>query len=144
MTLSELNRRVQALEILKLFAQCVEENKEYIADLNTLQLAVGKDSNDKSLYPYASDDYAKYKKAIGSEAPLGTPNLKLTGDFWEGFEAKADKDANVFITSTDSKTGKLKQMYDDDIFGLTDKSKADLKTVLLPNLLNKTRHELFR
>ena len=143
MFISELAANARKLDAWKLFAESVEENKEYIIDLNTGQLSKGKDSNNASLFPYASDDYAKFKKSIGSEAPLGTPNLKLTGAFWEGFNIKTDKEG-VIISSTDGKSEKLKSGYGEDIFGLTDESKADLKTMLLPTYLKKLKDELLR
>jgi hypothetical protein len=143
MFISELANNAKALDPLKLFAESVEENKEYIVDLNTGQLGKGRDSKNASLFPYANDDYAKFKKSIGSEAPLGTPNLKLTGEFWSGFNVKTDKEGLV-ISSTDSKSEKLKSGYGEDIFGLTDESKKDLKTMLLPTYLEKLKDELLR
>jgi hypothetical protein len=144
MYLSKLAANAKALIPLELFAEVIEENKEYIADLNTSQLEKGKDSNDENISPdYLYPEYAKLKMSMGSQAPLGVPNLKLTGEFHEGFFAEPGKDGGIFISSKDSKTGKLTKKYSTNIFGLMDKSKADLKTVTLPNFLTKIRHELF-
>jgi hypothetical protein len=143
MFVSQLANNARKLNPLKLFAQSVEENSEYIVDLNTGQLAIGKDSNNQDLFPYSNSDYAQLKKSMGSEAPLGTPNLKFTGDFWSGFNVKADENG-LTISSTDSKTSKLKGMYNEDIFGLGEESKKDLKTMLLPTYLEKLRNELLR
>lgn len=144
MFLGELARRAKALDPIEMFREAIEETKEYIVDLNTSQLSKGKDSKGDDLDTYASATYAEFKKSIGSEAPLGIPNLLLEGDFHSGFNAKADNDANVFITSTDSKSNKLKAKYGDDIFGLTDESKSDLKTVILPTYLKKLKDALLR
>ena len=144
MYLSKLAANAKELKPLELFAEVVEENKEYIADLNTSQLEKGKDSNDENISPdYLMPEYAQLKMSMGSQAPLGIPNLKLTGEFHEGFFAEPGKDGGIFISSTDSKTGKLTGKYGNNIFGLTTKSNADLKTVTLPNFLTKIRDELF-
>lgn len=143
MFLSKLAANAKALKPLELFAEVVEENKEYIADLNTSQLEKGKDSNDENISPdYLMPEYAKLKMSMGSQAPLGVPNLYLEGNFYEGFYSEPGKDGGIFISSKDSKTGKLTKKYGTNIFGLTDKSKADLKTVTLPNFLTKLRNEL--
>jgi len=141
--ISELAKNAKALDPLKLFAEAVQENGEYIIDLNTSQLSLGLDANNKPLFPYQSADYAELKIAMGSQAPKGTPNLYLEGNFYEGFITYFDN-KDLFITSTDSKRGKLKQMYGDDIFGLTEQSKKDLKTVLLPTFLTKIKDGLLR
>ena len=143
MFISELAANAKALDPLKLLKESVQENDTYIVDLNLSQLEVGKDSKGQNLFPYASSDYAKLKIAMGSKAPLGTPNLNFEGDFWAGFNVTADEEG-IFITSSDSKTEKLKSGYTPDIFGLTDESKKDLKTVLLPTFLTKLRDELLR
>jgi hypothetical protein len=143
MFISELARNAKALNPLKLLKESVEENDSYIVDLNTSQLSKGKDSKGESLAPYANPDYAQLKMSMGSQAPLGTPNLKFEGNFYEGFNLKADEEG-FNISSTDSKSEKLKSGYGRDIFGLTDESRKDLKTVLLPTFLNKIRNELFK
>jgi hypothetical protein len=143
MYLNELSRRASALDPLELFKESVQENDAYIVDLNTSQLSKGKDSTDNNLDTYASANYAQFKSAMGSQAPQGIPDLKLTGEFYSGFEVKADE-SGMNISSTDPKSPKLKAQYGDDIFGLTDKSRADLKTVLLETYLNKIRNGLLR
>ena len=143
MFISQLAANAKGLNPLELFAESVQENDTYIIDLNLSQLEVGKDSKDKSLFPYASDDYAKLKMSMGSMAPMGTPNLRFEGNFWEGFIVQSDIEG-LTITSTDSKTEKLKSGYGDDIFGLSDNSLKDLKSVLLPTFLTKLRDELLR
>lgn len=147
MFLDDLNRNAQRLDPLETLSESIEENAEYIADLNTSQLSEGVNSLGQSLDPkYKMAEYAKMKKAMGAKPPFGTPDLKLTGAFYEGFRAeplKADK-GGIFITSDDSKASKLAGKYGANIFGLTDKSRADLKTVLLPTFLTKLRNELFR
>lgn len=109
--------------------RAIVENREEILDLNVAQLRQGKDSLGRFLQEYASEDYAKYKKAIGSQAPLGTPDLILEGDFTEGFVLK--KEGREFrFDSTDEKRDKLVQMYGEEIFGLS----LESQTVITPDL----------
>jgi len=141
--ISELANNAKALDPLKLLMESVQENDAYIVDLNLSQLEIGLDSTGKSLFPYASEDYATLKMAMGSKAPKGTPNLNFEGNFYEGFFVEADTEG-FLISSTDSKTDKLKSGYTPDIFGLTTDNKKDLKTVLLPTFLTKIKDGLLR
>jgi hypothetical protein len=83
-----------------------------LIDENTAQLDAGLNSNGYELPEYRSDEYAAFKGRT-------IPDLKLTGDFWEGFVIEQTK-SNLKIWSTDSKTDKLVKKYGSDIFGLTD------------------------
>jgi hypothetical protein len=144
MTIAQLNRNAKAVNVITLFAECLNESNEYIADLNTSQLSKGKDSLNETLDPtLRSPMYAKMKKSDGGQAPLGVADLHNEGDFYEGFFSKADQEANLFISSTDSKAAKLSGIYGPDIFGLSKESITDLKSITLETLLIKLRNELF-
>lgn len=110
------------------FMRAVKVHETEILDANTAQLEIGKDSLGELLYDYATDEYAQWKQSIGSKAPMGTPDLKVTGDFHSAFVIRY-KSSEFEITSTDSKTGKLVDMYGEQIFGLND----DAKDKVLPD-----------
>ena len=124
------------------FRKAVIENRAEILDLNTAQLNKGKDSEGNFLEEYALDSYAEFKKAMGSKAPKGIPDLKLEGDFHEGFTLVADG-TEFYITSTDNKSDDLEYKYGEDIFGLSEKSLNVIRPALLECwvqlLLNETR-----
>ena len=126
-----------------LINRAVFEHEAEIIDLNTAQLSEGKDKTGEYLRDYRSESYAKFKIARGSKAPFMTPNLYLEGDFYRGFELDREG-ADFDIFSTDQKNDKLKGMYGEDIFGLSEESKSDLKPGLTETLITEIKDELLR
>jgi len=127
-------------DIRKIINRAIVENQEEILDLNIAQLESGKDSNDAYLDEYEYDSYAKMKKGppYNSKAPLGIPNLRLEGDFHEGFIMEPDGD-DFNITSTDSKTDRLRDKYGDDIFGLNKRNIGEAASLILEDTLKEIR-----
>lgn len=112
-------------DLKKVAIEAIDDTLPDIADKNREQLEKGLDSEGQIFSYYASENYARFKKAIGSIAPLGVTDLKLTGDFHSGIYAeRAGDDLSMF--SRDSKAGMLADKYGDNIFGLTDENKADI------------------
>ncbi len=121
MNLLELQKRISEIKPDELFKEVVEETQAELADLNTEQLMSGISATGEKITPdYANPDYAKYKYSLNSKAGLGVPDLNLEGDFHSGWVVKATTQ-DITFNSTDSKTPKLKRMYD-NIFGLTPKN----------------------
>lgn len=114
-----------------------------MADMNVEQMLSGIAANGRPITPeYRSDAYAQFKRATGGKAPFGTPDLHLTGDFHEGLFARYDGNSIVF-GSTDSKAGDLADKYGNDIFGLTDENKEDIKDgVIFPEVLKWISEQL--
>lgn len=138
----KLKRLIAATsDVDKLFKRAVEDNETEILDANTAQLSKGKDSLGAFLEDYASDSYAQLKKAMGSKAPLGTPDLYLEGDFYAGFVLKWTG-SDFFITSTDQKKDRLKAKYGEDIFGLAQESIEELAPLLLESFQIAFKNEL--
>ena len=115
---------------VRIFNRAIEANETEVLDANIAQLEKGQDALGNLLDQYASDEYAKFKKAMGSQSPLGIPDLKLEGDFHSGFVLK--KDGKKFIiTSTDEKKDRLKAKYGEDIFGVNFNENPDLLSYIL-------------
>ena len=130
---AKVNKWISSLKRSNLedvFRRTVLENQEEILDLNTAQLEKGIDSFGRFLEEYASEDYAQFKKSIGSQAPLGIPNLFLEGDFYAGFILRYDGQAFIF-TSTDEKKDELVTKYGSDLFGLTLESQTEITPDLI-------------
>lgn len=124
MTLSEMIRRVDSLDIKANLPEMVNNTKEEMADLNISQLELGQEKTGNPITPeYRSELYADFKKSIGSKAPEGTPNLKLTGSFYDGINVQLNG-MEYFISSTDGKMPDLVEKYGDDIFGLSEENKS--------------------
>lgn len=112
-----------------------------ITGMNKEQLSIGEGADGSSLADYRSSEYAAFKKNMGSAAPLGTPDLKLSGDFYDGFIVKV-KSTTIEITSTDWKTSQLRRFG--DIFGLQHDAISELAyRYILPKLIIKIR-QIFR
>ena len=125
------------------FKRAIVENQEEILDLNIAQLDEGVDSLGDLLMEYASEEYAQFKKALGSKAPFGIPDLKLEGDFREGF-ILITEGSEFRIDSTDQKAGELAFKYGQDIYGLNEKSLEIARPFILESWLNQLRNELPR
>ena len=138
--IAKVNKWISALRNVEdTFRRAIVENQEEILDLNIAQLEKGIDSFGQFLDEYDSASYAQFKKSIGSQAPLGIPNLKLEGDFHSGFILKAD--GNVFIfTSTDEKKDRLVDKYGENIFGLTFESGTEIKPDLVLTFIRLFRN----
>ena len=110
----------------KIVDTVIHEYEAELIDLNTGQLEKGIAPDGIEIEPpYAFDEYARFKKSIGSKAPLGIPDLKLTGDFYSRFETKITPNY-IEISSGDSKAPELENKYgEDQIYGLTESNKKE-------------------
>jgi hypothetical protein len=108
--------------------------KPVITGMNKEQLSIGQDADGGTLEAYASPEYAVLKvEHFDSQAPLGIPNLKLSGDFYDGFTIILDS-TKITITSTDIKALTLEGKYG-DIFGLQQNKLEELALrYVLPRL----------
>lgn len=99
----------------------VKKHSAQIVDLNIDQLMHGENAEGGLLGTYKSEPYARFKRTLN---PLGVLDLRLTGDFQNGFFLEADA-FPVTVFSRDNKTPKLTAFYD-NIFGFTVKSKNEI------------------
>jgi hypothetical protein len=107
-------------------AQCLPE----VEELNRQQLEGGLRSDGKFITPkYKNPEYVN-RKAQVPLAPVGTPDLKLKGDFHRGIKATVGSNG-LEITSTDFKTKFLSPRYA-LIFGLSAESRSKLAENLRP------------
>lgn len=124
-----------------IFQRAIVENQEEILDLNVAQLKIGKDSFGNFLEEYASEDYARFKQAIGSKAPFGIADLILEGDFTEGFILTYNGDS-FFFDSTDEKRNHLVDKYGEDIFGLSFDNQDQINPQIAESFINNFRYVL--
>lgn len=120
----------------KLVLDILQESEKEVVELNKEQLLQGEDSKGSFLKEYASGSYADYKQKLN---PLGVTDLRLHGDFYEGFFLKADK-FPAYIFSKDEKTRKLAGQYGTNIFGLNKENLDEVSRItVLPKLQEKIR-----
>lgn len=129
-------------DIPGIVVEVMMEFKEEIIDLNTSQLEKGKLSTGENISPdYELSEYARFKKSRGSIAPLGVPDLKLEGDYYSGkYLRKVPR--GVLMGSDDPKAPHLEEKYSEDIDGLTDQNKEEVKEMILPTFRKKTLNGL--
>lgn len=110
---------VEAINIIKLTQdQLIQKNKDQL-------FKQGVNKQGFQLQPtYRSAFYAQKKYQLNPSPGLSHPDLKLTGDFYNGFYLATTQ--NSFeIGSTDSKESTLEDIYGKDIFGITQQNLTD-------------------
>lgn len=112
----ELARRLKEAtserKLEELVLKIVKEDEAYLTGLNKLQLFESLDSQGEPLGEYSSLAYANKKGRI-------TVDLKLTGDFYDGFFIDTSE-LPIAFDSRDSKTELLVKKYGKEIFGLSE------------------------
>jgi hypothetical protein len=132
----ELHRNLESVisSLDKIMVEAMVENQDQIIDLNISQLEDGLTREGTAIIPeYESDDYAKAKKSIGSRAPLGTPNLKLEGNFYSGFYGEpyiSGESSGLFVDSRDEKAEKLENKYS-GIYGIAPQNNDELFEIII-------------
>lgn len=138
MTIKELRKRSNRFvsQFDKHSADAVKSNGDFIVALNRSQMEQGLTSKDVGIYPGYRSKYYAFKKAnMGSKAPMGTPDLKLTGSFHAKMYLRVVK-PEYEISSRDKKTTMLEDNYP-DIFGLTPESIKKAQAVVIQALQEK-------
>ncbi len=125
-TISNMIAAVKSLNIEKVSVDSLEETSEQRVEANRLQMSKGLNAEGGIIGTYKSREYAAFKQGMGSQAPFGIVDLRLTKEFSEAI--KSSVTGNTIITdSTDSKSPALQGKYNrnGNIFGLSTTYKAD-------------------
>ena len=113
----------------------IQDESNFVIDLNQSQLLSGIDSKGEELGEYESKPYATFKNTLNPLPGFGVPDLKLTGSFYrEMYLQFSSKGWPVQIFSMDEKTSKLVSQYGKDIFGLTEDNLENLREHLKPKI----------
>jgi len=126
MTVAEYVRRLtDAIDTMPhAIKNAIDETGNVIALLNKEQLMDGNEKTGYQISPsYRTHKYARAKQSMNTRPPYGIPDLRLTGEFYRGFEVKTFVD-RFEISSTDEKTNDLIDKYGEDIFGLNEENKV--------------------
>jgi len=148
MTIAELNRRINAVDVNKLADEALKEHELKVVEANKQQLLEGYKADDTRMFPkYKSKSYARWKYNKNPLAGLYTPDLKKTGDFYKGFFLKLLGNNQYSISSTDSKTPMLtdESRYTPKIFGLNNDNAEELGyRYVQPSFINRLKLYLFK
>jgi len=107
-----------------------QSNSELIADLNRQQLVVGENGDGRDVGVYKSPRYASFKKRIGSIAPTGIVDLKLSGDLYKEITATITP-ANITIESKVSYDKYQEKRYGEEIHQLQDQNWEEVEFKVL-------------
>lgn len=121
-TIKSLARQLRKLNIDKLKRDAVRNQKHLFVEIQQQQLRQGVDSKGKMIQPtypgFHLGSYAKFKATLSTyHAPMGVPDLYLTGSFARGIKMIIATAKYEFI-STDSKYTKLTKKYGKTIWGI--------------------------
>lgn len=125
MTVAGLFRKYSKIDIRQEAVDTMREQESEIVSLNRSQLYNhGFNADQEKLIEYASQKYARAKNLLNPGPGYGNPDLKLKGNFQRKFFLSVNRGRMEFeIDSKDIKSGKLKEKYGDNIFGLSTPSK---------------------
>ena len=138
-TIAELYRAVKRFDDKKetIIADIIEDHKEEIVQLNRDQLNQGLLATGTKIRPgYRSRKYAEAKNQINSLPGYGTPDLKLTGEFQRRMDLWR-KGNKFYLDSRDDKVEGLAAKYGEEIFGLTNESRAKAMRIVKPEFMRK-------
>jgi len=133
MTIAELNRRVQSIDLAALKTDAFDAVKDDIVIFNREQLAKGKKSDGEDLGDYGGS-YREERANAGYQVDY--VDLKRTGKFYESIYAQLEGDEfEIFNTDNAEKVqalifggnGVRKGGFGEEIFGLTDENKEKTK-----------------
>lgn len=119
------------------------DNESELIDRNVEQLKQGLTKTGEKIEPeYASEEYGRLKKSLGSIAPLGTPDLILEGDFTAAWYVEK-RGEGILFDSNDSKTPDLDEKYK-NIFGLTQNNQDEAFDESAREIFKKITNEIFK
>lgn len=121
----------------------IKESEEELLDLLRSQLSHG-EKGDGQMPSYASEKYAEYKQKIGSQAPNGIVDLKLTGAFQDKLRLIITK-KGARIRSYDKKKSDLQNKYGVEIFELNAENQSFyIRQVLFPIIIKRAKNVLYK
>ncbi|HTY43972.1 MAG TPA: hypothetical protein VMC80_01905 [Patescibacteria group bacterium] len=141
MTIPKLNELIQKINIEDMFVKAVTENEHIFIDSLTGQLIKGEDSTGGKIGQYASNEYARYKYSLNTQAGLGNVDLKLSGDLYHNL-GLVEKSKKFFFFSTVSYFQKIQNQYGLKPWGLNDENKTETSEVIKDSTLKQLRNGL--
>lgn len=124
--LKELAEKAKRIDVDKLALSVAQANAGLILERQKQQLTVGENSNGNDVGKYKSNRYARFKSSIGSQAPFGIVDLKVSGQLYDKLETKiTEKDYSI-----DSKVSYSKYQidrYGANIYGLQEENQQDVQ-----------------
>lgn len=119
-TVSEMVKRLTELNIDGLAKQSLGINSNVMTDLIKEQLTSGYSAKGKIKPKYRNPTYARMKSEMNALPGNGTPDLRLTGAFYNSIQVDIGGQDVEFL-ATDSKSESLTEKYGDEVLGMSEK-----------------------
>ena len=142
MQLKELRKKLDSINITSLVDESIKETSNVIIDAVRGQIEHGMSSEDY-LPVYKSQKYASKKQQLGSKAPPGITDLKLTGSFLNKLYIRIEK-YNILIRSRDKKNNVLLKKYGSEIFVMNETNEYSYINILRDKIQKRIKNELFK
>ena len=140
MTILQLAENVRNISIEGIAYDIVTANDWRVVEAQKDQMMSGKDSAGEDIAPsYYSDAYADMKQRMNRHPDFGTPDLRLTGAFYDAFYLNFN---TMIVTSSDPKTPSLMEKYGNKIFGLSEESASRLREFFNPRFREEFMKQL--
>lgn len=124
--LKELAAKAKAIDIKELALQVAKQNGGLILERQREQLSVGENANGSDIGKYTTKRYSDLKRRMGTKAPYGTPDLKLSGKLHSELFVKIRK--TTFNINSDVEYSKYQiQRYGKNIYGLQKENAKDVQ-----------------
>lgn len=141
-TIKQFKKRVQNLDVPAVVEQAVIETSNQLSNLNAEQMFQGLNKEGRPIGEYALPTYAEAKHRMNPLPGFGVPDLKVTGAFYEGIYTGVEG-LKIETDSVDSKTDRLKELFGEEIFGLSDNYKSEyIREFLRPEFVGAIKKEL--
>ena len=124
--LRELAKKAKQINVKELALQVAQANAGLISERVREQLLVGENSEGQNVGKYTTKRYSSFKKRIGSIAPFGVPDLKLSGKLHKGLKAEIKPASFTVDSSVEYSKYQIKR-YGKKIYGLQKENAEDVK-----------------
>jgi spore cortex formation protein SpoVR/YcgB (stage V sporulation) len=130
---------LEELNLKEVVLEAIEDQKQEYLKLNLEQLYEGKGSDGDPIEPeYASFSYAQQKNYMNPTPGFGTPDLKVTGAFYEGMEIEVDEDELTEESPVEYAQYLDENYGENQIYGLTpDNHQEFVQEILQPLIVEK-------
>ena len=126
MSLLALAKKAQKINVEKLALDITKKNSGLVSKRIEGQLKVGESGDGGKIGLYKSIRYASFKSRIGSLAPSGTVDLKLSGNLYKGINTVVS--ANSYTTDSSVSYSNVQvDRYGKKIYELQKDNSEDIK-----------------
>ncbi|MBT3206949.1 MAG: hypothetical protein HN347_01230 [Bacteroidetes bacterium] len=124
--LRELAARAKTINVQELALKVAQQNSGLIKERVQQQLIVGENEDGQEVGRYKSERYANFKQRIGSLAPSGVVDLKLSGELQNKLKVGIFPTQYLINSLIDYSKYQI-QRYGKKIYGLQKENSEDIK-----------------